>query len=112
MWRSLPVLADPSKPGKYGHAEPEVLARGIADVLGIPRECVMPALEDVEYYRWRASTLPHYETVTEASEDDSLERRTLAELEKRGLEVPSGYVLPLYHHKVTRRKRDVGEGEC
>jgi len=103
MWRSVATLADPSKPGRYGFGEPGILARGIAEVLGIPGECVIPALEDVEYYRWRASTLPHFETETEASEDDSLERRTLAALAKRGLEVPSGFVLPLYHNKVTKR---------
>ncbi len=103
MWRSVATLADPSKPGRYGDEEPGVLARGIAEVLGIPQDCVMPALEDVEYYRWRASTLPHFETETEASEDDSLERRTLAALGKRGLGVPSGYVLPLYHHRETGR---------
>ncbi len=103
IWRSAATLADPSKAGRYGHEEPALLARGIAEVLGIPQDCVLPALEDVEYYRWRASTLPHYETVTEADEDDSLERRTLAALEKRGLEVPSGYVLPLYHRKTTKR---------
>ncbi len=103
MWRSITTLADPSKPGTYGYEEPGILARGIAEVLGIPQDCAIPALEDVEYYRWRASTLPHFETETEASEDDSLERRTLAALGKRGLEVPSGYVLPVYHHKTTKR---------
>ncbi len=103
MWRSITTLADPSKPGHYGYEEPGILARGIAEVLGIPQENAIPALEDVEYYRWRASTLPHFETETEASEDDSLERRTLAALGKRGLEVPSGYVLPVYHHKTTKR---------
>lgn len=97
MWRSPATLADPSKPGRYGHDEPDVLARGIAEVLGIPTDCALPALEDAEYYRWRASTLPHFETETEAAEDDSLERRALAALAKRGLGVPSGYVLPLFH---------------
>ncbi len=103
MWRSRAVLADPAKPGPYGYDEPRILACGIAEVLGIPQHCVMPALEDVEYYRWRASTLPHFENEDEAAEDDSLERRALAALSKRGLEVPSGYVLPLHHHKAAGR---------
>ena len=103
MWRSASTLADPSRPGPYGYDEPGRLAREIAKVLGIPETCAMPALEDLEYYRWRASTLPHYENAGEASADDSLERRTLAALEKRGLETPSGFVLPLYHDKTARR---------
>ncbi|HRQ88516.1 MAG TPA: transglutaminase family protein, partial [Bacteroidia bacterium] len=103
MWRSAATLADPSKPGPYGYDEPGILARGIAEVLGIPQDCVLPALEDAEYYRWRASTLPHFENVADAAEDDSLERRTLAALERRGLDVPSGFVLPLFHDRASRR---------
>ncbi len=103
MWRDISALADPSKPGNYGFNEPEKLGKAVAGVLGIPEDCLMPALEDVDYYRWKAGCLPHYENVSEAEEEDSLERRTLAALEKRGLDVPSGYVLPLFHHKKSKR---------
>ncbi|MEX2579654.1 MAG: transglutaminase family protein [Verrucomicrobiales bacterium] len=103
MWRSAAAQGDPAKPGPFGFDEPKILADGIADILKIPRECVMPALEDVEYYRWKAATLPHFEKVEDADEDDSLERKTIAELEKRGLDVPSGYVLPLFHDKDAKR---------
>lgn len=103
MWRSPTSLADPSKEGKYGIEEPETLAKEIANILKIPDHCLMPALEDVDYYRWRAGTLPHFETDEEAKEDDSLERRTLAMLTKRGLDVPSGFVLPMYHDKTAKR---------
>ncbi|MDF1813979.1 MAG: transglutaminase family protein [Verrucomicrobiales bacterium] len=99
-WRSgWETLADPAKPGNYSTEEPEMLIQAVARRLGIAEECVIPALEDVEYYRWRASTLPHYENAGEAEEDDSLERRTLAKLEKRGLDVPTGFVLPLFFEK-------------
>lgn len=103
MWRSATSLADPSKPGPYTFKEPEILAKAIAEILRIPESCLQPALEDVDYYRWRAGTLPHFENVEEAAEDDSLERRTLAMLEKRGLDVPSGFVLPMFHDKATKR---------
>ncbi len=103
MWRSFSSLADPSKPGNYGYEEPATLANAVAEILKIPQNCVTPAYEDIGYYQWKASALPHYENVEEADEEDSLERRTLAMLEKRGLDVPSGYVLPLFHDKSKKR---------
>lgn len=103
LWRSTTTQADPAQPGSYGFEEPRLLAEAVADCLGIAKACVTPALEDIQYYRWKADTLPFFEKVDEAAEDDSLERRTIAILEKRGLDVPSGYVLPLFHSKQTQR---------
>jgi uncharacterized protein (DUF2126 family)/transglutaminase-like putative cysteine protease len=106
LWRSPNTQGDPAKPGKYGFDEPRLLACAVADCLGIAEACVTPALEDIDYYRWKESTLPYAEKVEEAAEDDSLERRTIAKLEKRGLDVPTGQVLPLFHCK--KRERWIG----
>ncbi len=103
MWRSSATQADPSRPGDYGFDEPRILAEAVAEVLGVAKDCVAPALEDADYYRWKAGTLPWFENAEESDEDDSLERRTLAKLEKRGLDVATGFVLPLFHHKKTER---------
>ncbi len=103
MWRSTQTMGDPSRPGTHTIEEVRRLGEGICEVLGIPMDCLMPALEDIDYYRWKASTLPHFEDVAEAEEDASLERRTIAKLVKRGLEVPSGYVLPIFHSMATAR---------
>ena len=103
MWRSKSTQADPSKPGDYGFDEPRVLLEAVAEILRVAKDCVTPALEDADYYRWKIDTLPWTEKVNEADEDDSLERRTLAKLEKRGLDVATGYVLPLFHHKKNER---------
>ncbi|MEM7384723.1 MAG: transglutaminase family protein [Verrucomicrobiota bacterium] len=103
LWRSPAHQADPAQPGNYGAKEPGVLAEAITSILKISSDCLIPAFEDIEYYRWKASTLPHDEKVSESGEDDSLERQTLAALERRGLEVPVGYVLPMYHHADAER---------
>ncbi|MEO0416691.1 MAG: transglutaminase family protein, partial [Verrucomicrobiota bacterium] len=93
MWRSKIAQGDPSKCGDYGLDEPKRLIDAVAAKLGIGATCVTPALEDIEYYRWKANTLPYYEDSSESEESDSLERKTLARLEKRGLDVPTGFVL-------------------
>ena len=103
IWRSTATQADPAKPGDFGVDEMKTLADSIADVLKISKECITPALEDIEYYRWKEATLPHFEKVDECEEDDSLERKTIAKLEKRGLETPTGFVLPMFRKKKTKR---------
>ncbi len=103
MWRSHGTQGDPSKAGDYGFDEPRILAEAITDILGIEKSCVTPALEDIDYYRWKISTLPASESVDESEDDDSLERQTIALLEKRGLDVPTGFVVPMFHKESTSR---------
>jgi len=95
IWRDPGLLADPSSPGTAGDDSAASLVSAIAKALGLDPSNALPALEDVDYYRWKISTLPKDEDVTVAAEDDSLERRTLAQLEARGLNVPTGHVFPV-----------------
>lgn len=100
MWRSKDTLADPAKPGEYSADEAEELIREVASVLAISDDCVSPAFEDHEYYEWKAAALPIHENPAEVGEEEkSLERKTLARLVARGLEVPSGFALPLFVSK-------------
>jgi len=103
MWRSTETMGDPARPGTHRIEEVRRLGEAICEVLGIPMDCLMPALEDIDYYRWKASTLPFFEEVAESEEDASLERRAIAKLVKRGLDVPTGYVLPIFHSLATAR---------
>ncbi len=96
IWSAKEAEGDPSQPGEYGFEEPRELLRAIAQELRIPRHLVIPAYEDAYYYQWKAHALPTRENVQDYDEEDSLERRTLAELEERGLDVPTGYVLPAF----------------
>ncbi|MBU6301101.1 MAG: transglutaminase family protein [Verrucomicrobia bacterium] len=96
LWGRQDLLADLQAPGSSDIGQCEAFARAVADQLHIAPGCVHPALEDAEYYRWKASALPTDEVITVTGESDSLERRTLAALIRRGLEVPSGFVIPVY----------------
>ncbi|MDF1756355.1 MAG: transglutaminase family protein [Verrucomicrobiales bacterium] len=103
LWNSEEAEGDPSKPGEYGFEEPRVLMEEFATILGYPKSVVMPAYEDAEYYRWKSSGIPIEESIEIASDDANLERRTLAELVKRGIESPAGYVVPVFVHKYSGR---------
>jgi uncharacterized protein (DUF2126 family)/transglutaminase-like putative cysteine protease len=96
MWGRQDLLADLQAPGNSNIEQCEAFAKAVADQLHVAYECIHPALEDAEYYRWKAATLPTDEVITVTGESDSLERRTLASLIRRGLDVPSGFVIPLY----------------
>ncbi|RFC49162.1 MAG: DUF2126 family/Transglutaminase-like enzyme, putative cysteine protease [Verrucomicrobia bacterium] len=96
LWGRQDLLADLQAPGTSDLEQCEAFARAVADHLHIAPECIHPALEDAEYYRWKAATLPTDEVITVSGESDSLERRTLAALIRRGLEVPSGFVIPIF----------------
>ncbi|MEM7013786.1 MAG: transglutaminase family protein, partial [Verrucomicrobiota bacterium] len=101
IWNTPEHLADPAKPGDLGFEEPETLLKAIASELRIPEDLTIPALEDIDWYRWKISTLPSGDNPAAAGEDPSIERRTLAELEQRGLDVPTGFVLPIFMDTVT-----------
>lgn len=104
MWRAESVQANPAQPGSDTVAEAEELVREAGRILGIAGECVIPAYEDRAYYEWKASALPTYENPAEiGDEEKSLERKTLAELFARGLDVPSGFALPLFVSKASGR---------
>jgi uncharacterized protein (DUF2126 family) len=101
IWRKPELQADPAVPGEYGYDEPGRLLEAIAEALRIPTDLVSPALEDAYYYQWKAMALPTFDDPAVASEEDSLERRTLAGLEERGLNVPTGSVLPIFMDDAT-----------
>ncbi|MEM7699093.1 MAG: transglutaminase family protein [Verrucomicrobiota bacterium] len=100
MWQAREQLANPALPGDSTIDDAARLSHRIGEALGLDREAVLPAMEDIEYYRWEISKLPSAEEVGEASAEASLERRTLAALEQRGLDVPTGYVIPTFHSKI------------
>lgn len=97
IWKSKGTIADLAKPGNFSFDAPEKLLNEVASILQISRECVLPAYEDFDYYRWKASSLPVGQDPAQVLDGEaSLEVKTLARLETRGISVPSGAILPLY----------------
>tara|TARA_R110002096_G_scaffold362892_3_gene556032 strand:+ start:6626 stop:10111 length:3486 start_codon:yes stop_codon:yes gene_type:complete len=97
LWENEELLADLDQPGTLNIDRAHDFAHAFANRLRIDETFIHPALEDVDYYRWKESTLPTDEIPSEAENSASLERRMLAKLIRRGVEVPSGYVLPIYY---------------
>jgi uncharacterized protein (DUF2126 family) len=63
--------------------------------LNLPERYLVPAYEDVYYFLWEEGRLPANVDPLKANLKDPVERRRLAQLLERGLDQPSGYVLPL-----------------
>ena len=103
IWRNEKWLADVSQIGPYEHEHAELFLTQLTKKLVVPDECVIPAYEDAFYYLWTERKLPINVDPYHIDIKDSLERRTLMGLLDRGLDQPSGYVLPLQwsHHKGT-----------
>ena len=95
VWRDPKLFADDSR--DYGHTQADAkrFATQLARYLGLRTQYVMPAYEDSVYHLWKESQLPINLDPAKVNLKDSLERRRLAELLRKGLDEPTGHVLPL-----------------
>lgn len=95
LWKDPALLARVD--GEYGHELPqaEAFVYQLTEALGIDTDYVVPAYEDALYYMWKEESLPDNLDPAKADIKDDAERRRLAKLLGRGLNTPSGYLLPL-----------------
>ncbi len=89
------VYGNPNKDYKYTFKQAEVLLKEISNQLKLPSYNLQPAYEDVYYYLWQEDQLPVNINPLRVGLNDSLERKTLSEVLKNGLNNPVGFVLPL-----------------
>ncbi|MAT94518.1 MAG: IMP dehydrogenase [Halioglobus sp.] len=95
LWQQPELLARVDR--DYGH-DLEAAQRfigALAHRLGIDGTFSLPAWEDPLYYLWQEQQLPDNVDPLAADLKDPAERRRLARLLARGLDQPSGYLLPL-----------------
>ncbi|MGB0732203.1 MAG: DUF2126 domain-containing protein, partial [Pontibacterium sp.] len=95
LWQNAEWLARVDKDYGYGENEAKTFTQALTSKLGLSQQYLMPAYEDALYYMWTEQNLPENIDPAKADLDDSLERRRLAELLTRGLNTPTGYVLPV-----------------
>ena len=95
VWRNPRLLADIEADGGMTVADAGRFAHHLAVALGVKPHYVIPGFEDTFYYLWKEGTLPENVDPLQADLKDPLERRYLAQLLDRGLEVPTGFALPL-----------------
>jgi len=110
-WRKdgLPLVKNPEAFGDpnadYGYTfkQAEGLMREIVGKLGLPHENIEPAYEDVYYYLWKENQLPLNIDPMRVNMDDSLDRKTLSNVLRKGLNNPVGFALPLkWEYSMTR----------
>ena len=98
LWRDDRYLARVDKDYGVDHQGARQFADAFCARIGVNPEHLMPAYEDTLYYLWTEQQLPPDVDPTKADLKDSLERRRLARLLTRGLNIATGFVLPIEWH--------------
>lgn len=95
IWQDEELIADDQR--DYGHtaADAERFSKQLTRRLGLRTYYVVPCWEDTVHYLLEENRLPVNIDPLRADLKDPLERRRLASLLQRGLDVPTGYALPL-----------------
>jgi len=95
LWRDPKYLARVDKSYGVTHVETKKFAESLCEKITVNKQHLIPAFEDVLYYLWAEQQLPEGINPLKADLTDDLERRRLAKLLNRGLNIESGYVLPI-----------------
>ena len=95
IWRTPSLLADINK--DYGHTvkQAQKFMHQLSQRLDISTRYVVAAFEDTFYHVWQEGTLPDNINPLKYDLNDSIERKTLAKLLNVGLDVPTGFTLPI-----------------
>lgn len=104
LWREEALIANEATQYGYTQEHARQFIEHLSRHLGVGSDYVVPGYEDTAHYLLVEGNLPVNVDPTKANLKDPLERRRLAKLLNRGLEVPTGYVLPLRTH-------DFGDGQ-
>lgn len=95
LWKDPKLLARVDEDYKHKHKTARHFGQELAQLLGIDKEFLMPAFEDAMHYLLQDQKIPLELDNLAFKVKDDLGRRRLAKLMERGLDKPSGYVLPL-----------------
>lgn len=95
IWNNADLLADVGRPHQVGLPETEEFIRQFARRLGVSTKWIRPAYEDLWHVIEQEQKLPVDVDPQDIDADSSEERRRLAQALERGLNQPTGYVLPL-----------------
>lgn len=81
--------------GKFAAKDAAALVHQIALALRVDPTCVRPALEDSYYYLWKEGSLPADHDAARTDWKSDADRARLLKQLERGLDKPTGFVLPL-----------------
>jgi Uncharacterized protein conserved in bacteria len=95
LWQNTELLARVDKDYGFDVRTAAKFADRLAKLLGVGKQFVKPAYEDALHYLLQEQKLPNNFQLLAANIKDDLGRRRLARLLERGLDQPSGFVLPV-----------------
>lgn len=95
LWRNSTLIAGEEAVASVTSQMAERFMLGVADRLGIPPEFVLAAFEDPAHFLVRERMLPINLDPSESKLADPMERDRLARVFDRGLDQPTGFVLPV-----------------
>lgn len=95
VWKNENLLAAEQTDSKNSTEDAERFIMHLTCLLGIDAKRIVPGYEDKEHYEAIRSKLPHNVTVEDNKLEDTLERKQVARVFKRGLDSITGYALPL-----------------
>jgi len=95
IWQDASLFSDEKTPDKYTLEHATKFAERLAAELDFPKECLIPAYEDVVQQAQLEERLPENIDPLKVNLKDSEERRRLARLLEAGLGEVVGYVMPI-----------------
>jgi len=95
LWKDANLIADEGVDYGHGPAEARLLAEAIVKHLGVSKDHLIPAHEDIYYYIWKERKLPSNVDPLNSNLEDQLERDRLRRIFEGGLGAVAGYVLPV-----------------
>jgi uncharacterized protein (DUF2126 family)/transglutaminase-like putative cysteine protease len=95
IWKNADLIAKIENPRKADITDAEHFAEATAARLGLGPEYVLPAFEDTNYWQQREASLPANVVPTNSRLPDPEENARMTRVFERGLDTPSGFVLPV-----------------
>ncbi len=96
LWKDSALLADPNKDYKLDHTNTKDFAEKLTAALGLGKEALTTAYEDILYHLWQEASLPTEVGPKQPELLDAMSRKGLLAKMEQGIEKPIGYVLPLH----------------
>ncbi len=95
IWKNIHLVAHEKTAGVYNEIHAQQFITELAKQLALDPKNISTAYEDTFFFLWTEGKTPVNVDPLKANLKDSIERRTLAQLLDKGLEVPAGYILPI-----------------
>jgi uncharacterized protein (DUF2126 family)/transglutaminase-like putative cysteine protease len=95
IWRDPSLLAREDTPSNYGPIDAQRFSETLARRLGVDPDYINTAFEDPLYYMQRERQLPINVDPIDNHLEDERERERVRQVFQRGLNTPTGFVLPL-----------------